>query len=253
MMRPPVSSGSRLRGSGQAVAFSTDARFAPTRSEQAEAGHLSAQPPTAGQARGKWNERYADESLPAFPDTPAAWLVEHRALLESRAAAGRALDVACGDGRNARYLAELGYAVDALDISDVAVRRLSTAAPTLGLAVTARVADLEADTALPNAEYDVIVNFNYLQRNLFDALAAALRPGGLLFVETFARPHVDELGHEFPEEFVLGDNELLRAFPGLRVLRYFEGVAERSGKPRGVAGLVAERRANAGSRRTTRS
>jgi SAM-dependent methyltransferase len=206
------------------------------------AGRLSEEPPAADLARRKWNERYAQESSPPFPDQPAEWLVEHRALLE-RPTAGRALDLACGDGRNARYLAELGYDVDAIDISDVVIGRLKGAAASLGLGgVSARVADLEAGAVLPSAEYDVIACFNYLQRNLFDPLAAALRPGGLLFYETFARPHIDELGHAFRADFVLGENELLHAFPGLHVRHYFEGVAERSGKPRGIASLVAERR-----------
>jgi tellurite methyltransferase len=196
--------------------------------------------PGPDQAREKWNDRYARMST-AFPDAPAEWLVEHRCLLDRSADGRRALDLACGDGRNARFLAELGFQVDALDISDVVVDRLAAAALARDLTVSARVADLEHAADLPTEHYDVIVNFNYLQRNLFDRLARALRPGGLLLFETFGRAHVDELGNDFPAEFVLGDNELLRAFPGLRVLHYREGVAERSGKPRGVASLVAEK------------
>jgi len=195
-------------------------------------------------ARAKWNERYARDSVTPYPPSPAAWLVEHRRLLEGLPAGGRALDVACGDGRNARYLAELGFTVDALDISDVVVERLAVAAVTMNLRVRPRAADLEGELGLPADEYAVIVNFNYLQRGIFDQLAGALRPGGLLVFETFARPHIDELGHDFPADFVLGDNELLRAFGGLHVRHYFEGVAERSGNPRGVASLVAERRAS---------
>jgi tellurite methyltransferase len=192
-------------------------------------------------AREKWNERYSAASS-AFPETPAEWLVEHRSLLDRYAAGAPALDVACGDGRNSRYLASLGFEVDALDVSNVVIDRLSAAALTLDLSVRPRVVDLEETGVLASDRYDVVVNLNYLQRSLFDAIARALRPGGLLFFETFARPHVNELGHRFRPEFVLGANELLRSFPGLHVLHYFEGVAERSGEPRGVASLVAERR-----------
>ena len=177
-----------------------------------------------------------------FPDRPAEWLVEHRSLLKALPAGGRALDVACGDGRNARYLAELGFEVDAVDISAVVVERLAEAAGALGLSVSPRVVDLEYGIGFPAHEYTVIVNFNYLQRSLFDSLARALRPGGLLLFETFARPHIDELGHDFRAEFLLGENELLEAFAGLRVRHYFEGVVERSGEPRGVASLVAQQR-----------
>jgi tellurite methyltransferase len=193
-------------------------------------------------AREKWNQRYARDAVAPFPDAPADWLVEHRDLLEAGPAERRALDVACGDGRNARFLAELGYAVDAVDISDVVIARLTSAAAGRGLSVRPRVGDLERAADLPAGRYDVIVNFNYLQRSLFAGLARALRPGGLLFFETFGRAHVDDLGHVLDPAFVLADNELLRAFPALRVRAYFEGVAARSGKPRGIASLVAERR-----------
>jgi tellurite methyltransferase len=193
-------------------------------------------------AREKWNQRYARDPATTFPDTPAEWLVEHRALLTCRPTGGRALDLACCDGRNARFLAELGFEVDAVDISDVVIARLTPAAEARRLSVRPRVADLERAADLPIDHYDVVVNFNYLQRSLFGGLARALRRGGLLFFETFGRAQIDDLGHDLRPEFVLGDNELLRAFGGLHVRHYLEGVAERSGRPRGVASLVAERR-----------
>ena len=90
-------------------------------------------------------------------------------------------------------------------------------------------------------EYDVLVSFNYLQRDLFGQLERALRPGGLLVFETFGRAHIDELGKQFNPAYVLERNELLRAFPGLHVVHYREGVADRAGAPRGVAGIVVQR------------
>ena len=193
-------------------------------------------------ARERWNERYATPAFEAFPDAPAGWLVEHRELLAQLAAdihEPRALDVACGDGRNARWLAELGFAVDAIDVSDVAIAALRAAAAERGLRVDARVADLEHD-ALPGG-YDVVVCVNYLQRDLFGALRDALSPGGLLLYETFARAHVEELGRQFNPAYVLERNELLRAFAALHVRHYREGVAERGGEQRGVASIVAQR------------
>ena len=193
--------------------------------------------------RERWNERYADGGLEPFPDAPAEWLVAHEALL---AGGGRALDVACGDGRNALYLAQLGYMVDAIDVSDVAIGALRAAVEQRGLAMTIapRVVDLEREP-LPGGPYDVIVTLNYLQRELFGALESALAPGGLLLYETLGRAHVDELGRSFNPDYLLEQGELLRAFPGLEVVDHHEGVVERSGGPRGVAGLVARRPAQA--------
>ena len=191
-------------------------------------------------ARERWNRRYEEKGMRPFPDAPSAWLVENRSLL--RGPPGRrALDVACGDGRNSLYLAELGFAVVALDVSDVAVVALAAGALERGISVESRRLDLEAEP-LPAERYDVVVQINYLQRDLFGPLAEALAPGGILLVETVTRAHVEELGNHFDPRFVLDHNELLRSFPDLHILRYREGIAERAGRPRAVASLVAERR-----------
>lgn len=195
--------------------------------------------------REKWNRRFAGEGSAPAQDVPAEWLVDNEALLRAVAGPGRrALDVASGNGRNALYLAGLGFEVDALDISDVAIDCLRDAARERGLPVQARLTDLE-DVGIPAGSYDVVVNMNYLQRDLFVALAHAVAPGGLLLFETFGAAHVEELDARVNPEFVLAPNELLRAFPDLLVRRYFEGVTERSGRPKGVASLVAQRPAAA--------
>ncbi|HVF80147.1 MAG TPA: methyltransferase domain-containing protein [Solirubrobacteraceae bacterium] len=188
---------------------------------------------TAGE---RWNARYTQDFRP-FPDAPAPWLVAHRELLRG---GGRALDVACGDGRNALYLAQRGYAVDAIDASDVAVEALRAAAHERGLAITPLVVDLEHEP-LPSGPYDVIVAMNFLQRDLFGPLQDALAPGGSLFYETLGQAHVTRLGRSFNPAYLLEDGELLRAFPKLDVVEHFEGVAERTGGPRGVGAIVARR------------
>jgi tellurite methyltransferase len=194
-------------------------------------------------ARERWNERFRGAGTAPAQDVPSEWLVDHEALLRASAATGappRALDVACGNGRNALYLASLGFEVDALDISDVAIEALSAAASDRELAVRARVVDLE-DSGLPPGAYDVVVTMNYLQRDLYAALQQAVAPGGLLVFETFGPAHEEELGRQVNPDYVLAPNELLRAFPDLLVRHYREGVVERSGRPKGVASLVAQR------------
>jgi SAM-dependent methyltransferase len=212
----------------------------PRDARSADGGDGAATRPSA---RERWNARYESGAFEAFPDAPAEWLVEHHALLGELAGAGgapRALDVACGDGRNARYLAQLGFEVDAVDVSDVAIAALRSAAADRGLPVDARVVDLEREAPAQDA-YAVVVCMNYLQRDLFAALAGALRPRGLLLYETLSPAHVEELGRDFNPAYVLDRNELLRAFADLRVRHYREGPAERRGGPRGVASIVAQR------------
>jgi len=188
-------------------------------------------------SRDRWNERYAQPDREWMPETPAEWLVEHEGRL---AGGGRALDVACGDGRNALYLAQLGYMVDAIDVSDVAIDalRVTTEARGLTMTIAPRFVDLEREP-LPAGPYDVIVVMNFLQRDLFEPLQDALTPGGLLLFETLAQAHVDELGNDFNPAYLVEPGELLRAFARLEVVAHHEGVAQRSGGPRGVAGIVA--------------
>ena len=192
----------------------------------------------AMEAAERWNARYSQGFEP-FPDRPSEWLVEHRALLGGH---GRALDVACGDGRDAAYLARLGYDVEAIDASDVAIDALRAAACERGLAVAAYVVDLEREP-LPAGPYDVIVTMNFLQRDLFGPLQAALAPGGLLFYETLGASHVEELGRSFNPDYLLERGELLHAFGALEVVAHHEGVVQRAGGPRGVESIVARSRA----------
>ena len=190
-------------------------------------------------ARERWNRRYAERGVHPFASAPAPWLVENRRLLSS-VPGRRALDVGCGDGRNALYLARRGFTVDALDISDVAIDALRAAATERQLPVSALRVNLETDP-LPDGPYDVIVQLNYLQRSLLATLAPALAPGGLLLVETVTRAHVEQLGNNFDPRFLLEPGELRDAFAGLELLRYTEGVVRRSGHARAVASLAAQR------------
>jgi tellurite methyltransferase len=158
----------------------------------------------------------------------------------------RALDIACGNGRNAGYLAQLGFEVDAVDVSDVAIDALRAAVDARGLSVHPRRRDLEHgepgdDGGLGDSAYDVIVQTNYLQRDLFGDLARALRPGGLLIVETFTRADLEALGNHVEARYLLKPGELSASFPGLEVILHREAVLEHGERKRAVAGLVARR------------
>jgi SAM-dependent methyltransferase len=135
--------------------------------------------------------------------------------------------------------------VDAIDVSDVAIDALRRTIAERGLTmtITVSVVDLEREP-LPSGPYDVIVMTNFLQRDLFEPLQDALAPGGLLVFETLARCHVDELGNSFNPAYLVEPGELPRALGRLEVVTHHEGVADRSGRPRGVAGIVARKPAD---------
>lgn len=189
--------------------------------------------------RERWNEKHREAQVGGC--APREWLVEHEALVDELPK-GRALDVACGRGREALWLAERGFMVDAVDVADVAVDAVGAAARERALPVQAWRVDLvEAPGPFPREPYDIVVDFYFLERSLFPRMAAALAPGGLLVVETFTRDHVEVLGHDMPARFLLDHNELLAAFPGLRVLHYREMIIGGSDRPRAVASIVARR------------
>jgi SAM-dependent methyltransferase len=184
-----------------------------------------------------WDERYQRKEATAERG-PASFLVEHRHLLPRR---GRALEVAMGTGRNALYLASLGYEMTGIDVSGVAVKRCRQEAARRGLHVEAVQADLES-FELPQAAYDVVINLYYLQRDLAPQLEGALRPGGVLVFESFTTEQRQFDWGPQNDEFLLRPGELREMFPGLEVLAYREGLVEGDRGMKAVAGLVARKR-----------
>lgn len=180
----------------------------------------------------EWEARYWAEAC-VHGREPAKVLVDCMPMLT----AGRALDVAMGEGRNAIYLAEHGFHVTGMDRSETAVQRAREWADKWRLQLDARVADLE-EVALPKAEYDTIVVTNYLQRSLFAPLAEALKPGGTLLYETYMAEHA-RYKPDMNPAYLLEPNELLRAFRDLRVIYYRE--SDDSEQERATAALVARR------------
>lgn len=154
-------------------------------------------------------------------EQPSAFL---REVIESAAwpaLSGKALDIACGKGRNAIYLAQRGFTVTALDISPVAIEEGRKQAQRQNLHIDWRTCDLEL-AALDHAGVDLVINFNYLQRSLMASMRQAVKPGGHVIFETYV---IDQaaLGHPKNPDYLLRHNELLEWFRDFRVLFYREG------------------------------
>jgi 2-polyprenyl-3-methyl-5-hydroxy-6-metoxy-1,4-benzoquinol methylase len=183
--------------------------------------------------RESWNRRYAEGEHMAFepdPFLPAAYGEFLQPLFPRP---GLALDVAGGLGRHAIWMAELRWKVTVVDISEVAFEKAQRKAEERGVAIDFLVRDLNSWSP-DRKKYDLILVFYYLQRDLFPALEAALKPGGLLLAKTYTEEHKKFKGGPSREDYFLKENELLRAFPSLRTLYYRETVQEK-----GIAELVA--------------
>lgn len=179
-----------------------------------------------GYARVEWLDRPLAECRGGLADRgPAARLWRPAPFLAEvlpRLAPGRALDLACGAGREAVVLAEHGFSVEALDDDPDILARAEALAVRCGVRITTRVCDLErGDPRLPEERYDLVVVFRFLHRPLFPAIARAIAPGGRLVYETFRRGQARYSRPTHPR-FLLDDGELASAFPGLTVEHYEE-------------------------------
>jgi SAM-dependent methyltransferase len=180
----------------------------------------------------RWNARYNQERNDTF-EQPRPFLLEQAEILPLE---GLALDLAMGLGGNAGYLLQRGLRVIGVDVSEVAVRHARSRHP----ALMAAVADLNRFN-LPEAAFDVVLNFYYLQRDLWPRIQRALRPGGLLIYETLL-VDMRSIHPEIDPQYLLEHDELRQAFKDMQILVYREGWVQRDNShSRAVASLVARK------------
>jgi len=167
----------------------------------------------------------AEDGMGRVSDAPAARLWSPSLFVEravERLPRGRALDLACGSGRAAVFLALAGWQVEGWDVDPSALERARDFAARQHVPVQLRQVDLEAaPPAEPAVPFDLIVVVRYLHRPLFPWLERALGPGGRLVYETF-RDGQQRFGPPRREQHLLRPGELRVAFPSLVVERYEE-------------------------------
>lgn len=148
--------------------------------------------------------------------TPSSWVTRFAPLV---ATGGEVLDYACGGGRHARWLAQRGFRVEAVDRDGVALELLSG---------VPRLRTLQADLeqgAWPyeGRRFDAVIVTNYLYRPRFNDLLGLLGPGGVLIYETFMAGN-ERFGKPSNPEFLLAPHELLQRLPsGWTVVAFEQG------------------------------
>ena len=171
-----------------------------------------------------WEQRYREQEGSA---EPSVGLIE----AASKRPPGRALDIACGSGRHALWLAEHGWSVTAVDGSPRAIEILRERAA--GLHIETHIADLESSNfVIERARYDLIAICYYLQRSLFEPAKQGLVPGGVIVaIALLSEPGKDN-------SFRVEPGELPRYFDGWEILHHCEG---RDHRQHNVAEIVARK------------
>ena len=185
-----------------------------------------------------WDQRF--RSGEHTFETPAPLVAKIVASLPP----GDALDLACGAGRNALYLAERGWRVIAVDGSPVAVEMTRERAARRGLKIETRIADLDRrEFSIEPESFDLICDSYYMQRDLFPMMQAGVRHGGIVIsivhLADADRPHGTER-RAYP-------GELRKVFEGWKVLDYREGEPDESGHKYPVAEIAAQKPERTGS------
>jgi tellurite methyltransferase len=135
-------------------------------------------------ARIEWDRRHGEGSHNSLKPDPFLVSAYEQFVAPHVKYVGRALDIAGGVGRHALYVAEHGWLVTLMDISDVAVEQARRNAEERDVHIFAEQIDL-TEAQLPAAAFDLILVFFYLERALFPQIAEALRPGGILIYKTY--------------------------------------------------------------------
>jgi SAM-dependent methyltransferase len=184
----------------------------------------------------RWDERFGKKEF-AFGKEANPFLKRHIALLPR----GRALDIATGEGRNAVFLAQQGFDVDAVDISGAGLKKAQKLAREIGVKIHTSFADLNT-YQIEKEKYDLIANFYFLRRSLIPQIKNGLRKRGWVIFETYILEQRN-IGTEGPKDpkYFLKPNELLRLFKDFHILYYREGIFKEGGRRKAVASLIAQK------------
>jgi len=181
-----------------------------------------------------WNKKYKKKRY-LLGTKPVDFLVEHINELTR----GKALDIAMGEGRNAVYLAKMGYEVDGVEISEEGIKKALALAAKNKVTINAIKADLEKhEYRIEKGKYDLISCFYYLQRDLFTEIKNGLKHGGVVIYQTFTIDNLKYQNHPRNPDHVLQPNELLRFFLDFRIIFYRECVLNNE---TAVASIIAQK------------
>jgi len=190
---------------------------------------------SADEERERWNQKYREAPCVWMAPDPFLAQVFSEYILPLFPHRGSALDLAGGAGRHSIWLAQQGWEVTLIDISETGLEQARQHAGPLASHIHFVVDDLTHFKAA-QIQFEVMMAFFYLEREIFSEIVKAVRPGGLLVYKTYTLAQAKLAGGPKNPAHLLKPGELLHLADGLRILHYQEEVAEKA-----TAELVARK------------
>lgn len=163
--------------------------------------------------RSRWDTFFSTNDY-VYGKEPAPFLKANIGLLP----VGRALDIAAAEGRNAVFLAKKGFRAEAVDISEVALRKARRLAREQNVTIQTINSDLKTYVIKANT-YDVILNIQFLERKLFPQIKKGLKSGGVIVFENYTEDQLSNpAGKTISKDFLLRKGELKEVFKDFKIL-----------------------------------
>jgi len=163
-------------------------------------------------SHSKWDERFKRKEF-VLGTNPSPFLETNIEFIKSLTPGRKAFDIACGEGRNSIFLAKNGFAVTGVDISETGLHKAVRWMEREHLQIEFRHTNLEEYEFTET--YDLIINFNFLLRDLIPKAVAALNPKGVMVIDTLLDSPFVPTTHK--KDFLLRPDELYSIyanFPG---------------------------------------
>ena len=193
----------------------------------------------------KWDKKYAEGAYET-KTYPAAFLAEQLSFILAELNKNndenqfRALDLACGAGRNSHFLSANGFQVDAIDISETGLARAANNAPKNKSSIQWICRDLDDFAASEVGEYHLMLMMRYVDLPLLQTITANLLPGGFVVCEEHLQTAEDVVGPRDPN-FRVAPGALKEALVGLQIHHYSESIIiEPNGDKAALARIVAQ-------------
>lgn len=170
-----------------------------------------------------WDTKYSEKRY-VYGKAPSSFLAHNYNYIPF---GGKVLDIGMGEGRNSVFLASKGYKVTGVEISSEAIRKARMLAREFEVRIETALTPLE-EYKIPENSLDAIICFYFVDKNLSDKFMSWLKPGGIVMFEAFTERQKSIKNFDPNDNGVLlKEGELLKLFPGFKILKYEEPLHER--------------------------